>query len=234
MSLVRICRRERTSVTATLQCLLAASLFSNLPAEKYERLKIKAPISMRPFLNMPEDLMINAVAQYEFLHTRPAPISQETSNGKQATDAPYYFSWEEARAVKAAILREVAKNGCDNPVSLLRYVPDIHRFFTSKLDKPRETSAEISNIGLYKRRRNGKANENEGGSKGQWWVGRMTFSQCSTLMGSAIDVNVVTGGDGNAVMNLSWDEGAVDEGLIVKVMEDVKTGAHMLALEWNR
>jgi len=74
-------------------------------------------------------------------------------------------------------------------------------------------SAELSNIGVYKPK-----------SEGEWRIGRMTFSQCANPTAAALNVNVVTGGDGNASLNVSWCEGAVEEELVGRVMEGLKEG----------
>jgi len=205
--LAQLSRNQGVTITATLQALLAATLFANIPSNDFDKVKIAAPISMRPFLqNVPADQMTNAISSYDFKHHRPPAAPQKTG-------ALQYFSWPEAIAVKSSIQAAVAKAGCDNPIALLKYVSNMHDFFTSNLGKPRVPSAELSNIGVYKPK-----------SEGEWRIGRMTFSQCANPTAAALNVNVVTGGDGNASLNVSWCEGAVEEGLAGKVMEGLEEG----------
>ena len=205
--LAQLSRKQGVTVTATLQALLAASLFANIPANDFNKVAIAAPISMRPFLqNVPDDQMTNAIASYDFTHHRPTPATQNSG-------ALQYFSWPEVLAVKSSIQAAVAKHGHDNPIALLKYVSNMHDFLTSNLGKPRMPSAELSNIGVYKPK-----------SEGEWRIARMTFSQCANPTAAALNVNVVTGGDGNASLNVSWCEGAVEEGLVGKVMEGLEEG----------
>ncbi|CAO2651364.1 Nn.00g039340.m01.CDS01 [Neocucurbitaria sp. VM-36] len=216
--LAQASRDEKTSVTATLQCLLAASLFAGLPATEWEKIKIESPISMRRFLKgLPENQMTNAITQYGVLHQRPTTtVPHEAAEA----DALRYFSWDEARAVKSTIQAEVAKEGRENPIALLKYVSDMPQLFIEKLGKPRHPSSEFSNIGVY------KAKEAEG--EGPWKLGRMTFSQSPNLTSCPFCVNVVTGADENAVLNFCWTEGAVEEEVMVRVIYGIAKGIDAL------
>tara|TARA_R110002003_G_scaffold252_1_gene17828 strand:- start:2977 stop:4428 length:1452 start_codon:yes stop_codon:yes gene_type:complete len=209
--LALLSRKEGTSVTATIQCLLAASLFDNLPADGFDKVKLTGPMAMRRFLrDVPEDQMTNAIMPYEFLH-------QRLPTGSEKPGILQHFSWDEARAVKSVIQAELAKEGRDNNIALLKYLSDMHGFFHGALGKPRALTADLSSIGVYKPK-----------STGQWEIGRMTFSQCANWTGGAFGVNVVTGGDGNASVNFCWCKGSVEEGMIGRVMEGVKRGVEEL------
>jgi hypothetical protein len=212
-NMAQVSRAEKVSVTATLQCLLAASLFSHVPAAEYEKLKIDGPISMKRFLDVEEKQMTNAIATYSYLHSRP------TTDGTLTSNILENFSWHEARAVKSTITSAVAKSGTDNPIALLRYVSDMPKYFLEKLGKQRNPTTEISNVGVWR-------GKQEPGQK--WRVGRMVFSQCPNLVSGAFAVSAVTGGDGNAVLNFCWCEGAVEEGLMGKVIEGVREGVEGL------
>jgi hypothetical protein len=214
--LAQVSRREEASVTATLQCLLAASLFANLPAAEYERVKIEGPISMKRFLDVREDQMTNAIAQYAYLHKRPASPPTE---GRLTSKVLQNFSWAAARAVKATIAAELAKKGRDSPIALLKYVSDMHKFFLEKLGKPRSPTAELSNVGVWPGRQESGA---------EWSIGRMVFSQCPSPVASPFSISVVTGGDGNVSLNFCWPEGAVEEETMTRVIEGVREGVEGL------
>lgn len=209
--LAQASRKENVSVTCTLESLLAASLFKYLPPSQFDKIKFSNPMSMRRFLkDLPDDQMLVAVNQYHFTHHRtPSP---------HASTVLQNFSWSEARAVKSTIDAELAKAGADNPVALFKYVSSMHDYVDGLLGKPRGSSAELSNIGVYR-------NKDEGG---RWMIGRVTFSQCPTPTGDPFCVSAVTGGDGCASLNFSWFEGAVEEGLVGKVMEGFREGVEAL------
>lgn len=210
--LVQSCKREKTSVTATLQCLLAAAIFANISPTSYDKVKITGPISLRRFIDIPKDQMTNAVTEYEYTHQRP-PLSSPDS----APNVLHNFSWDEARSLKTTIDAEVAKKGSDNEAALLKYVTNIHSLFTERLGKERDATAEVSNLGVWK-----------GGAQGRWKVGRMTFSQCPNPVACPFGVSVVTGGDGNACLTFCWSSGAVEEGFVVRVVEGVERGVEEL------
>ena len=191
------CRSEKTTVTAALCALLAAVLQRGVGAGKL--VDIDIPISMRPFIHIGQDEMVNAVGNLSYAF--PASTPSSDSSAMQNLD------WNHARTLKASLTREVAKKGADNPVALLRYVSDIHGFFTSKHGKKRESSAEVSSIGVW----NG-GDEDQG--EGKWRLGRMVFSQCANRTGRPVDMCVVTGGDGGLVLCFNGGEG--DGGKLVK------------------
>jgi hypothetical protein len=213
--LVQLSRTEKTSVTATLQCLLAASLFVHLPAQDYQKLKIVGPIAMKRFLDVGEKQMTLAMAGYEYLHERVASQDPQNSVRSSVLDQ---FSWDTARAVKSTISTEVAKAGTDNSVALLKYVSSMPQFFLDKLGKPRDPTAELSSLGIYKNEQN----------PGKWTIGRTVFSQSPNVVTSAFAASVVTGGDRNATLNFCWVQGAVEEELMRKVIEGVKDGVEGL------
>ena len=224
--LAQASRREKTSVTATLQCLLAASLFSLLPAVEYKRLTIEGPMSVRQFLNVSDDQMTDAVAQYKFVHER------SLSDDAQAGRILQHFSWDTARAVKSVIAAEVAKAGNDNFIALLRYVSSMHQYLLGKVGKPRTPSAEISNAGLWPGAQSQEEQQQQQPhSETRWRIGRMVFSQSANIVTNGFAMNVVTGGDGNAVVSFCWVEAAVDDEFMKKVIDGIGQGIEELVGE---
>lgn len=106
---------------------------------------------------------------------------------------------------------------------MLRYVNNYQQeLFLSKVGKRRESSYEVSNLGVFK---NWKNEELEKHGKGPGVeIGRMVFTQSANVTGSAFEVSAITGGDGCLVLGISWQKGVVEDILIEKVMETVKMG----------
>lgn len=71
----------------------------------------------------------------------------------------------------------------------------------------------------------------EGEGERDWKVGKMVFSRCAFVSGSAISTSVVTGGDGCLVLGFSWQEGIVEEELVDEVMAGVREEIERFALE---
>lgn len=200
------CRNESTSVTAALSTLLAAVLFHIV--RPYSELKVDTPISLRPFLSLHTNQMVNAITNHTFTFSR---ISD--SEDFNMTDN---FSWDTARQVKQALATEVDKKGADNPIALLKYVSDMPSYFVSKLGTPRDSSAEVSNLGVW-RPQNLPVPEVE---EPRWKLGRMTFSQSLNRTGSQISLSAVTGGDGCMVLSFNWPEEVVEH--------DIECGVNVL------
>jgi hypothetical protein len=205
-SLAQLSRTEGVSLTATLQCLVTASLFASLPAEQYDKIAVMGPMATRTFLTgVQDDQMTNALTEWTYTHCR---------------EKAGMFSWKETRAAKSTILTAVAQSGRDNPIALLKYISSMHDYLDSHLGKKRMPSFELSNIGVYK-----TENEEIGTSR----IGRMTFSQCANPTGPPFGVNVVTGGDGNATLNFCWGNEAVEEDLMNEVVTGVEESVKALA-----
>jgi hypothetical protein len=203
--LAQLSRREGVSVTATLQCMVTGSLFSNIPAEQFDKIAVMGPMAARPFLkDVQEDQMTNALTEWTYTHHR---------------EKAGMFSWEEARAVKSTILSIAAQSGRDNPIALLKNISSVHNYLDSHLGNERMPSFELSNIGVYKTKDDRLRT---------WGIGRMTFSQCANPTGPAFGVNVVTGGDGNATLNFCWGDAALEDGLMDKVVVGVREGVKAL------
>lgn len=214
--LLTLSRKNATTLTGTLQCIIASATLSNLDPEKFERVKANGPISMRRFMKWDggelEDVFVNGMTEYNYVHARSASPSSASS-----------FSWDEARSVRAAIQTELDKNGNNSVVGLLRYVSDIHKLFTDKIGQERANSFEMSNIGAYKAKQ-------KDGDEG-WRLGRVIFSQCPNVTGPAFAASVATGGDGCAVITFTWFEGIVEGEMMDKVARNVEREIEVLLEE---
>jgi hypothetical protein len=240
--LVQLSRSNGTTLTGTLQSVIAASLFLNLEAsgkaDLATRLHSSGAISLRRFLTLPThdsdgnslaDVDINEqigtwAGPYSFDHRASSPIT-----GSKFSTVPDLFSWDEARDIKGAISTELSKNLADNPVGLIRYVSSVPAFFKSQVGKNRSDSFELSNVGVFKGLPSdpgsvGGQEIDKDMDKNEWRVGRCVFSQCASVAGAAIAVSAVTGGDGNAVLVFTFSEDVVDESFVEGVVRGVEEG----------
>ena len=115
--------------------------------------------------------------------------------------------------MRATIQTELAKKGSDNTVSLLRYVSDMHKYFTEKVGQERKSSFELSNLGVVK---------TEAGSGEGWKLGRCVFSQSPNITGPPLCCSVVTGGDGCCTLAFSWLEGVLEDEMVRAVVDGVE------------
>jgi hypothetical protein len=216
--LLNLSRENKTTLTATMQCVIAASIFLNLDPARYDALHAGGTMSCRRFVDMPEqyghidDAIGTWVSPYSFEHKRRT-VPQ---NAEKTNNVLNFFDWDEARSVRATITNEISKNLKDNVVNLLRWVPDLSALFYSRIGKKRTESFELSNVTAFNK---GKAQSEDG-----WKVGRCVFSQCVAVPGPVIECSAVGGGDGTLSIGFTWLEGVVDNVWMESVMNGVREG----------
>ncbi|KAF2670614.1 hypothetical protein BT63DRAFT_439609 [Microthyrium microscopicum] len=207
--LVAACKKNRTTVSALLQAALADVLFKLLP-EQFQSLKSSCPVSLRPLLrekgidNGTFGVYIGA-ADVEFQRSELAVPPEGLS--------PAFALIRVSQRVREELVRFVAKGAKNLSIGLLKYVSDLNSFFTSKLGTARDTSFEVSNLGVVK--------------EDPEHMSAMVFSQSANVTGAAFCVSSVTSGDGRLVLGFSWQEGVVEEVLVNDVIRELpKIFAH--------
>ncbi|KAH7112125.1 alcohol acetyltransferase [Dendryphion nanum] len=227
--LLTLSRNNKTTLTATIQCLIAASLFASLDPAKFNTLEANGATSLRRFLKLPDksrsiDEEIGVwVSRYGSQHHRPpapapAPAAQSANptdlENENENEVLRLFSWSEARRIRVDITSQLDKNMRDQSSALLRWVPDIFALFEKRIGRDREHSFELSNLG-----------REEGKEESGWKLERCIFSQVASVTGAAVEFGLATGGDGCAVLGVSWNGGAVrEEGFVEGVLEGVERG----------
>jgi len=186
----------QSSVTATLQALIAQSIFVSLPSE-YTILQGDCAVSLRRFLPMP----ITCTSLGCYVGSLSVIYHRRQS-----------FDWKEAHRTKAAIAEAVAGKGRDMQVAYLNCIPDMHAWMKQKLGKKRMGSFELSNVGETEDQRADSSVRIEG----------MLFSQSSSACSAAIKVSAVTGRDGKLALGFTWQEGIVEDTMIEKIKKALK------------
>lgn len=213
-SLRENCRREDTTITAVLQTVIARSLFEHLPSN-FTSLACTGAISCRRWLSdiITDEVMGVYVQDFEETYTRASVVPSDES-----------FPWDEARRSRATIESALKREGKDAGPNLLKYVSDYQQELChSKVGHDRDKSFEVSNIGVVP-----PEAENETGQAKPVLRG-MVFSQCASVIGNAVEVSAVTGGDGCLVLAFSWQEGVVESSLVGKVVGSLDDDLRRLA-----
>ena len=130
------------------------------------------------------------------------------------------FTWAEARRSKAMINAYLQTGSQKVNVAKLGMVSDMPEFFLGKVGKERGSSFDVSNLG-------GLAD----GEGGNWRMGKMVFSRSDFVTGSAFSTGAVTGPDGCLVFGFVWQDGVVEEELMMGVIEKVRCEIEGLARE---
>lgn len=205
-----------TTLTAAAEAAFAAALFAHLP-RRYKALRAEGAVSLRRWL--PADVVgKDSIGAY---------VSAYGTEHRRRGDSPDggagpAFAWDDARRVRAGIEAELRGGGRDTRVGLLRYAGGLREFFSRKVGRRREVSFEFSNVGIFTQ------GQGEGGGD-SWSAGRCVFSQSAGVIGPAIEVSVVTGGDECLSVGLSWLEGIVDGDWMENVIRTYKATLEQIA-----
>lgn len=120
--------------------------------------------------------------------------------------------WSVAARVRGEIRDSVAMGLKNNHVGLMGLVGDWRAFFKDKLGKPRETSWLVTNLGVF-----------DGAETDQaWGVERARFSLGADVTGPAIHVCAIAVKGGELVVDITWQECAVEVEVGEGVMADLE------------
>ncbi|KAF2001387.1 hypothetical protein P154DRAFT_521774 [Amniculicola lignicola CBS 123094] len=208
---IQECKKQKVSVTSALGSSIATILFDILPPS-FEALTCIIPVSLRPWLRLPRNVADDAIGTYidafKAQFTRPADGTADI--------------WPGARAASKVISNYLTSNLSPSgepytAVAIFKTIPDVSIIFNSTLGKDRDAAFEVSNLGSFL---SGSAEE---GTDSLWKVGRVTFSRSSVVSGSAVTMSVVSGGDGGLSIGFSWQEGVVEDVLVDKLFDGMRT-----------
>lgn len=204
-NILALCKSHGVTITVFLQELVAKSLFRLLP-EKYTVLRSVIAVSTRRWMNgaVRDDDMGLFVTALLKMHHR-ASVSDTLQ-----------VDWEQILQSKLELQRFIDTNGKNIFTGLFFLLKNWHKYLQAQVGKNRSLSFEISNLGTPHRLDRAK-NENV-----KVHSGEMLFSQTISVIDSAIEISAVTGGDGCLAMGFSWQEGVVEEEIIVHLSRDIE------------
>jgi hypothetical protein len=194
-------REHSVTLTAALETILAESLFDNL-SNDYTNLTTSVTVSLRRFI--PE---INDDSFGNFASSNDHNYSRKDSSSQEAF-------WEEARRVKVLLDTELAKKGSDSSVGLLRWAGPLPEFFKKTEHKPRGSSLEVGNLGLFKYQQIPGPSE--------WEIGQTIFSQSHSAFGAPLSASIATGPDGSMAICFAWLETTLETQWVEKVISSFK------------
>lgn len=216
-------RAQSTTLTATIEVAFAVAIFAHLGesdhGKEYSTLHADGTIGLRRLLPpdmIDEDSMGTFVSRYVQDHHRPTGL---TAKGSKEGRLLEHFSWDEARSVNATIASELAKNGINVEIALLRWVGDFHQFFSGRIGQKRETSFEVSNLGMVKVHAKDAGDQSD---PSPWTLGRVVFSQSAGVTGAALQASLVTGMDGGINIAVTWLDGIVENQWVADVLRSLE------------
>ena len=199
--LLQQCRKNNSTFTGTLQHLVARSLTSpSGGAITTSSFVAGVAIDMRhlfPGIYSPASMM-NCVTGYNELIT----YSPSSEPHDWATNPASSF-WEAARKTSKG-LKAASGTLHNQPIGLLQYLKAFRPWTKGLVNKPRDMSFEISNLGAFKPE-----------SKEEIVIEKAVFSQPAKVSGSLLDFNAVSTPKGPLQITVTWQRGVLglDEGI---------------------
>ncbi|KAK0737712.1 alcohol acetyltransferase [Apiosordaria backusii] len=205
------CREHGTTLTPLLHSLVLASLAKCVPTTDAHAFCSSTPIDLRPFT--PDSSsggkhgdLFGVLVTTQTHHFE----SQEIHKLWDEDDI-----WTTATNLRGRIKARLETIPKDDIMSMLGWVSDWKKFWLSKIDTPRQTTWEVSNIGSVR----GTSNRSR---SPVWQICRSVMSQGATIAGAAIGVNVAGAAGGDICITLSWQEGIVETNVVERIALDLR------------
>jgi hypothetical protein len=204
--LLALCKSHGATMTVFLQELVAKALFQILP-EHYTTLRSVVAVSTRRWMDgaIKEDDMGLFVTAMPKMHRRPT-ISDELE-----------IDWKQTLQSKINLQKFLTTKGKNILTGLLFLVKNWHKYLHDQIRKPRSLSFEISNLGVFPELAQARERDIKVSSR------EMLFSQTISVIDSAIQVSVVTGGDGCLAVGFSWQKDVVEERIIAHLSQAIES-----------
>lgn len=218
-SLAKECRKHKTMPTTALPSLIARLLFDNIPPTA-EALLCNIPVSLRPDLppNLIEGVMGNFIDAFKVKLLRADLPDVEDSTARSETSLNI---WPHAQKLQQGTRRYFGNTSPSGEpytnIAFFKLIPDLTAALTATLGQPRGESFEVSNLGTFSQPRTLKA-----GPTPVWKAGKVTISRCAYAAGGPLVVCVM-GSDENLSFGFTWQEGAISDDVVDKVVDGVKT-----------
>ncbi|KAE8391095.1 alcohol acetyltransferase [Aspergillus alliaceus] len=219
------CRAQRGRLTGLLSQLVVRALREALPREtRYKAYIGQIVIDLRSFLpDYSDNTMGNCVS---------AVYETSACSGIEST---YDQSFWDAVRKTTSRLSDAANKLDDQPVGLLKYLSNFRPWFLEKIGKRRDSSYEISNLGIFDPSIYGSATATATPSQEEndWKIEKIVFSQPANVTASPLNFQVVTVKDADMIITLNWQVGVLgvtdEETFTKEVLNKVKGSMEEIA-----
>ncbi|KZL87199.1 l-amino acid oxidase [Colletotrichum incanum] len=201
-------RRHGAKLTGTLHQFIVRALSRIVVGSQTTKLISQTSINMRRSVGVPVHEMGEFVSATYVTHPK------SSSSGPLSPDEWAIASSSTKRFAKAAVTLQ------DQPIGLLRYVPNMKKWLSGKIGQRRDCSYEVSNIGVF-------VDEHpESSSKAR--IQQVVFAQPGHVSSAPICFNFSTMQGGSMVYTVTWPTGALgvaeteEENLIDAVCKSIQ------------
>jgi hypothetical protein len=214
---LRASRNHDTRLTATILQLLARAFSKALADPSVTNFVSQTAVNMRGSIGVPEFEMGEFASGCYLSHAR--------------NDSSGNLSDEEWAAASSGTreLATCASTLQDQPIGLLRYVPSIRKWTLGKIGQRRDSSMEMSNVGVFDPT---PASTSSQDMKEVASITNMFFTQPGHVTSSPITFNFVSVKGGGLSYTVTWQEGSLgvddEEGVVEKICASLAAGLEAL------
>jgi hypothetical protein len=200
VNLLSLCKKNKTTITALLQAALG-SVIINLT--KAELVTSATAMSLRRFF--PSSFGIDDSLMGMWVGS----ILTDYEEDILIHDDSHEVLWKRAAQDHEHFKKEIAKGDRDLDISQWKNVMDFERVMTEMIGQPRQKSYAITNLNVFR--------VSEELDSANWRIEDMFFSQSCHVQGSALQACIMTLQDKGMSISFTWQEGVVEQSLIVGV-----------------
>lgn len=194
------CREHSTTFTGLLHALVLASLAKRVDSTV---LSCLTPISLRPFATAPPEKLAVCLTQFSLL------FPEDTIKAMKETQSDENI-WKAATYTRNKLTERMKEIPKDDIMGLLKFVSDWQEWFKKKDGKPRDSSWEVSNIGVVE------------AGEGDVRLTRTMFTNGATVAGAGVSFNVASVKGEGLTIGVVWQEGGFDEEMVDDIVGDLK------------
>ena len=202
---LRTVKAHDAKLTGVFEEAIVRAMSEVLSDRRITNFVSQTAINMRKSIGVPDDEGGEFASACYIIHPRRAPTE---------TFSEEY--WEASRS-SSHKLAESASTLQDQAIGLLRYLPSIRKWTTSKFGQRRDCSFEVSNIGVFQDR------DQISSSAAGFKITRMVFAQPGQIISAPMAFNMVSVEGGSLMYSVSWqswalgDVGMEEEAFIGKI-----------------
>ena len=178
-----VCRTRKVRLTGLLNQIAAKALAAALHArgQEYRKFIASTPVNLRRCLPNSQGCMANyptGLSEVLTISLLPEPEAYKLTNE----------DWNSARH-QTEHLEQVSNTLADQPVGLLRYLPNIRNWVVKEAERPAEESFSISNLGVFEDELEESPSAHH---PKRWAIEDMIYSQSADATGAPLNINVVS------------------------------------------
>lgn len=223
---LEVCRSHQSKLTGLLNRLIVHALSDLLSPETANEFLGQIVVDLRP--NIPA--YADGMTMGNFVSGAYETSSRITPNSNSEKYDETF--WDAVRGTTSR-LAAVARTLDDQPIGLLKYLSNFRSWFLGQLGKKRDSSYEISNIGIFDPTLPENTNNTATTASQPWAIERTFFSQPANVLGSPLNFQVVTMKGGDMVVTLNWQVGVTgvpdEDGFAKAVLRDIDNGLSEIA-----